>query len=155
MSARLDESDLVCLPMRTDDISQVIEIERQSFPSPWSRLAYLSEISENDKAVYIVAKRGERVIGYTGMWLVFDEAHITTLAVDPGERRKGVGRMLLRKLTEIAKSRGISRMTLEVRKSNHQAYLLYRSEGFVPVGIRPGYYRDNNEDAIIMWKDQL
>lgn len=151
----VDMCELQIKEMAVTDIAEVIEIERVSFPTPWSRLAYLSELLENEKAVYIVAKQDGKVVGYAGMWIIFDEGHITTLAVSPAVRSRGIGRKLLRTLAALAKESGASRMTLEVRKSNITAYTLYLSEGYLPAGIRPGYYRDNNEDAIIMWKDEI
>lgn len=141
--------------MQLTDVGRVIEIERISFPTPWSRLAFLSELLENHRAIYIVAKDGQNVVGYAGMWQIFDEGHITTIAVAPAYRGQGIGRALLQTLASLGKARGVVRMTLEVRKSNNVAQNLYLSEGYVPAGIRPGYYQDNNEDAIIMWKNDI
>lgn len=141
-------------PMRVRDLDAVLAIERTSFPTPWSRYAYLSELLENDRAYYIVARTSDRkVAGYTGMWLILDEGHITTIAVHPLYRGRGVGRQLLEAAEAIARERGALRITLEVRVSNIIAQSLYEKTGYVNVGIRPGYYRDNNEDAIIMWKE--
>jgi ribosomal-protein-alanine N-acetyltransferase len=141
-------------PMRVRDLDAVLAIERASFPTPWSRYAYLSELLENDRAYYVVAKTHDRrVAGYIGMWLVIDEGHITTIAVHPLHRGRGVGRQLLEAAEAIARERGALRITLEVRVSNAVAHSLYQKMGYVDAGIRPGYYRDNNEDAIIMWKE--
>ena len=102
----------------------------------------------------MVAKTHDRrVAGYIGMWLVIDEGHITTIAVHPLHRGRGVGRQLLEAAEAIARERGALRITLEVRVSNTVAHSLYQKMGYVDAGIRPGYYRDNNEDAIIMWKE--
>lgn len=141
-------------PMRVRDLDAVLAIERASFPTPWSRYAYLSELLENDRAYYAVAKAHDRrVAGYIGMWLVIDEGHITTIAVHPLHRGRGIGRQLLEAAEAIARERGALRITLEVRVSNTVAHSLYLKMGYADAGIRPGYYRDNNEDAIIMWKE--
>lgn len=144
---------LVIEPMRVEDVEDVLDIERASFATPWSRLAFLSELLENERAVYLVAREDGRVVGYVGMWRVLDEGHITNLAVHPTARRKGVGRKLLETLTSLAVARGLRRMTLEVRVSNYPAQHLYLAFGFLAAGIRPGYYQDNQEDALIMWCD--
>ena len=141
-------------PMRVRDLDAVLAIERVSFPTPWSRYAYLSELLENDQAHYVVARTGDgKIAGYLGMWLILDEGHITTIAVHPAYRGRGVGRQLLAAADIIDRANGGSKITLEVRVSNYIAHGLFKKFGYVDVGIRPGYYRDNNEDAIIMWKD--
>jgi len=142
-------------PMELDDLPQVLEIERRSFPTPWSEKAFRGELTVNAYAYYIVAETDGRVVGYAGMWVIMDEAHVTNIAVHPDYRRSGVGRRLLEALIERAADRGCDRMTLEVRKSNHAAQQLYLSFDFVPRGIRRGYYTDTNEDAIVMWKYRL
>ena len=139
--------------MRLRDLPDILKIEKLSFTTPWSRQAFLSELLDNDRAYYLVAKQGERAIGYIGIWLVAGEGHITNVAVLPEFRRQGIGRKLMQSIEELAFARETARMTLEVRKSNFVAQNLYISLGFASAGIRPGYYRDNNEDAIIMWKD--
>ena len=141
--------------MRLADLEQVLEIERLSFPTPWSRQSFLHELLENERAVYLVYKEAGRVYGYIGMWVVLDEGHITNLAVHPAFRRRGTGRSLIVRLEEIARERGVRHLTLEVRKSNLAAQNLYRDLGFVSVGIRRQYYLDNMEDAIIMWKGPI
>lgn len=142
-------------PMNPEDVGAVAEIERSSFPTPWSERAFLTELRENAYAEYIVARRGGAVVGYAGMWLIFDEAHITNVAVHPRFRGRGFGHGLLSELERRARRRGIQRMTLEVRPSNTEAQVLYRKHGFEAVGVRRGYYSDTGEDAIIMWKEEL
>jgi len=144
-------------PMTLDDVDAVIEIERRSFPTPWSRAAFVSELLDNDRAHYMVARlkteAGPRVVGYIGMWIIAGEGHITNVAVHPDYRQRGIGRRLLEAAADLCRSCAARRMTLEVRVSNIVAQRLYEDIGFVSAGIRKGYYRDNNEDAIIMWKD--
>lgn len=140
-------------PMRLRDIDEVLKVEVASFSCPWSRLAFVSEILENERAHYFVACMGERVVGYIGAWLIFDEAHITNVAVAPEYRGQGSGRSLLEHLFIYCLERGVNRATLEVRPTNHVAQHLYASMGFSVAGVRKGYYRDNNEDAIVMWKE--
>lgn len=140
-------------PMRVRDLSDILKIERLSFTTPWSRGAFLSELLENDRAYYLVARCGERAVGYIGVWIIAGEGHITNVAVHPDFRRNGVGTRLLNAIGELAREKGASRLTLEVRRSNTSAQRLYAALGFESAGIRRGYYRDNNEDAVIMWKD--
>ncbi len=146
---------VVIEPMRVEHLPRVLEIERVSFPTPWPQDAYLQEIRGNRLASYIVAKVEEEVVGYAGMWVILDEAHITTIAVDPRYRRQSIGERLLLALIEEAIRRGARWMTLEVRKSNTAAQALYRKYGFRDIGVRRGYYSDNREDAIVMWAGVL
>ncbi|WP_429158316.1 ribosomal protein S18-alanine N-acetyltransferase [Desulfitispora alkaliphila] len=146
--------------MKLDHVQQVLAIEQESFPTPWSEKAFKGELKDNDFARYYVCVQAagleggtDKVIGYVGMWLVIDEAHITTIAVDPGARSAGVGQFMLINIFREAISLGIKKMTLEVRPSNSAALSLYKKLGFEPKGIRHRYYSDNGEDAIIMWKE--
>ena len=138
-------------PMRLEDIDSVLEIERMSFTTPWARDAYLHELKDNRLACYLLAWEFHRVLGYAGMWVVLDEAHVTTIAVDPPHRRRRIGERLLAALIGEAMRRRARRVTLEVRKSNLEAQSLYRKYGFKDIGLRKGYYSDNREDAIVMW----
>lgn len=141
--------------MRLADLDQVVEIEKLCYQTPWSRQAFVSELVTNEYAHYIVCRLSGKIVGYAGMWVILDEAHVTNIAVHPDYRGRGLGRLLLKELIERAKCRGATKMTLEVRKSNTVAQNLYYSFGFEARGIRKGYYSDTNEDAIIMWKDDL
>jgi ribosomal-protein-alanine N-acetyltransferase len=141
--------------MTTADIPAVHEIERASFPIPWPPYAFRQELESNRMARYLVARAGEEVVAYAGMWLMVDEAHVTTFAVLPAWRRQGVGGRLLSELLELADDLGASVVTLEVRLSNDAARKLYQRFGFRPVGVRPRYYSDNGEDALIMTTEGL
>ena len=138
--------------MTPGDLAQVMEIERSSFDLPWSRSSFEKELRDNSYACYLVAETGEegKVVGYTGCWVLFDEAHITTLAVHPAYRRSGIGSMLLTSLLELAESRGAQQVFLEVRDSNMSARRLYAEFGFEIKGIRKKYYHD--EDALVMMR---
>ena len=140
-------------PMQLTDVDEVLLVEVASFPSPWSRLAFVSELLENERAHYFVARLGGAVVGYAGAWLVFDEAHITNVAVHPEHRGRGIARMLLEHLFSYCLSREVTRATLEVRRSNSVAQHLYTSLEFRIAGLRKAYYGDNNEDAVVMWKE--
>lgn len=140
-------------PMRPYHLDEVTAIERESFPQPWSRYAFLSELESNRFAHYLVACGEEEVLGYGGIWVVLDEAHITTLAVHPGYRGLGIGTLLLESLIALARQRSVERITLEVRPSNAPAQYLYRKYGFKVRGVRKRYYID--EDALIMWKESM
>src|SRR3954468_6055967 len=146
---------VVIEPMRLDDLPAVHAIEQASFTTPWPPHAYRSELETNRLATYIVARLGEEVVGYAGMWLMLDEAHITTFAVPPRWRRRRIGERMLLTLLDAAVSRRAREATLEVRLSNLAARRLYEKYGFRPVGLPPRYYSDDNEDALIMTPDAL
>ncbi len=140
-------------PMKLADVEAVHDIEVRSFPQPWSKATFESEVQDNRFAHYLVARNSRETVGYGGMWVILDEAHVTTLAVLPGYRHRGLGGRLLRFLMDLAFHLGASRMTLEVRITNEEAIRLYENHGFVKRGMRKQYYQD--EDAYIMWKDDL
>jgi [ribosomal protein S18]-alanine N-acetyltransferase len=137
-------------PMRPEDVSAVHEIERLSFSTPWPAYAFEQELKGNRLARYVVARAGDRVVGFAGVWLMVDDAHVTTFGVHPDWRRQGIGRQLLLNLVELSGTIGARRMTLEVRVSNVAAQALYRAFGFEIAGRRPHYYTDDGEDALIM-----
>ncbi len=145
--------DYRLIEMKLDHIPGVLEIEQVSFSTPWSSQAFTYEITQNNFAHYIVALEDEKVIGYVGMWMVLDEAHITNVAVHPSHRGKKLGLALMIEVMRLAVLRGALRMTLEVRPSNAVARELYKKLGFKEKGLRKRYYTDTNEDAIIMWVD--
>jgi len=141
--------------MTVDDLIAVHVIERESFSTPWPAQAYREEIEHNRLAHYIVARSGNSIVGFAGIWLLVDEAHITTFATRSAWRRQGIGERLLAALLDLALARGAKEATLEVRPSNIPAKRLYEKFGFKVVGVRPRYYSDNNEDALIMTTDTL
>lgn len=141
--------------MRLADIPEVQAIERASFTTPWPPQAYRSELETNKLAAYLVARIDGRVVAYAGLWLMVDEAHITTFAVHPAWRRRRIGERLLLAALDLAVDRGAREATLEVRLSNLAARRLYEKYGFRPVGLRPRYYTDDDEDALIMTTDPL
>nr|WP_315020261.1 ribosomal protein S18-alanine N-acetyltransferase [uncultured Aminipila sp.] len=134
------------------DIKPMADLDRICFAEPWSEEAFKSDIMENDRAFYIVAEIDGRLAGYAGLWVIVDEGHITNVAVAPENRRKGIGRAIVATLIEVAEENGLNSFTLEVRESNLAAQALYREFKFKPAGIRKGYYLDNGENAIIMWR---
>jgi ribosomal-protein-alanine N-acetyltransferase len=146
---------LVIEPMTFDDLPAVQEIERASFTTPWPEHAYRAELETNRLAHYLVVRLGSAVVGYAGIWLMVDEAHITTFAVAPAWRRRRIGERLLAATLDLAIARGAGDATLEVRLSNVSARRLYEKYGFHPAGIRPRYYSDDHEDALIMTTDPL
>lgn len=141
--------------MRLDDLPEVHAIERASFTTPWPDDAYRSELLTNRLASYLTARLGDSVVGFAGLWLMVDEAHITTFAVHPAWRRRGIGERLLVAALDVAIDRGAREATLEVRLSNVAARRLYEKYGFRPVGLRPRYYTDDGEDALIMTTEPL
>jgi len=139
-------------PVRREDIAAIIEIERRSFATPWSVGLFLHELKvpfSRSVAAWIGPAQKRRLVGYVCRWLVGDEIHILNLAVDPDERKQGIGRALAELVLDEAAKRQISRVTLEVRKENAAARTLYRKLGFVECGQRRNYY-GRGEDAIIM-----
>ncbi|HOC07206.1 MAG TPA: ribosomal protein S18-alanine N-acetyltransferase [Bacillota bacterium] len=147
--------EITITAMKPEHLPQVMAIEKKSFPVPWSEITYYREITENPYANYIVAMVGEEVVGYAGRWLILDESHITNIAVSPGWRRQGVARKLMEHMLRASLMDGANRMTLEVRRSNTGAQKLYEGFDFSAAGYRRGYYTDNNEDALIMWQNDI
>lgn len=144
--------DIIIRNMELDDLDSIIEIEKQSFTTPWSRNSFEMEIKDNLLAHYIVAVLDNKIVGYAGIWFILDEGHITNIAVGNEYRGIGAGNKLVEGLIDLCREKGINNMTLEVRKSNVVAQNLYKKYGFIDFGIRPRYYSDNNEDAVIMWR---
>lgn len=142
-------------PMRVDDIETICDIEQEAFPTPWTAGAFHNELTNNHFAHYLVMELEARIAGYAGMWIIMDEAHITNIAVRHPYRGRKLGERLLSELRVKARALGARRMTLEVRVTNRVAQNLYEKMGFRSVGVRKGYYTDNNEDALIMWADIL
>jgi ribosomal-protein-alanine N-acetyltransferase len=142
-------------PMTTTDIAAVTRIERASFTTVWPSDAFYNELSTNKLAHYFVGRVEDRIVAYGGVWVILEDSHITTLAVDPAYRGRRFGEVLLLRLIDEAIERGAAWITLEVRESNTVAQQLYRKYGFTTVTMRHGYYSDDNESALIMWAGSL
>lgn len=150
--------------MNKRDAAAAAELEKQCFHVPWSKGAILSDLRQNVSAYQVCLEEeseGERrllfdgdtkkLLGYGGMWVLFEEAHVTRLAVDPEHRRQGIAKELMLRLMEEALTMSASAMTLEVREHNEAAIRLYESLGFAKQGMRPRYYEDTGEAALILW----
>jgi ribosomal-protein-alanine N-acetyltransferase len=136
--------------MAVSDLDQVLDIERASFPTPWTRAAFCYEIEQNKVARCTVLRGRRGIVGYLCLWEIGHEIHITNLAVEPEWRRRGVARQLLGAALIEGVARGVTLAFLEVRPSNTRALALYESLGFQVIGRRNGYYFDTGEDALIM-----
>jgi ribosomal-protein-alanine N-acetyltransferase len=141
-------------PMDKDSIKSIMIINDLSFPISWSQESLESEL-ENKFAKYVVLKNGNSIVGYGGMWVIIDEAHITNVAVHPDARGLGAGDIIVDALFRICRKHKVTGITLEVRSSNFVAINLYEKHGFEKESIRPHYYEDNKEDAVIMWNRHL
>lgn len=141
---------LTAAPMAVSDLDQVLDIERASFPTPWTRAAFCYEIEQNKVARCTVLRGRRGIVGYLCLWEIGHEIHITNLAVHPEWRRRGVGRRLLAGALAEGIVRGVVLAFLEVRPSNTRALALYESLGFQVIGRRNGYYFDTGEDALVM-----
>jgi ribosomal-protein-alanine N-acetyltransferase len=140
--------------MVVEDLDEVLAIEGQSHPKPWTENIFREEL-EREWARLVVVKEidttgASRVVGFCNYWLVHDEVHLLNIATDEHSRRRGFGRQLLGHIIDFARDNQCRYVTLEVRKSNLAAQGLYQTEGFQSVGLRPRYYADNKEDAVIM-----
>jgi len=150
-------------PMGEDDVPIVQEIESRIFATPWPRSAYYRELASKNSAYYLVLRResgsddgvAEEIVGYGGLWRMYDEAHITTIGVRHDTQHLGYGRIVFAALVQRATEMGAKWITLEVRLTNDNAQRLYEGFGFKVIGRRKGYYTDNGEDAIVMWSDSL
>lgn len=146
-------ASLTIEPMSEADIEAVAAIEGASFSDPWPLESFRTELLYNRLAAYYTARIGNTVIAYIGAWIILDEVHITTLAVDKRYRRSGVASHLLERLFSEVQSSGVRYLTLEVRPSNLAARSFYEKYGFVVLGRRKRYYID--EDALIMTRENL
>lgn len=144
-------NNITILPIDDKYIQDILNISSLSFTVSWSKESFENELS-NKYARYVVALMGDMVVGFAGMWVIIDEAHITNIAVHPEFRGCGIGSILMEALISICFAEKVEAMTLEVRASNERAKHLYEKHGFIEEGIRKAYYQDNKEDAIIMWK---
>lgn len=140
--------------MTIADVGGVAAVEAATFPTPWSRDAFISEM-KNVAARYLVAEKDGQIIGYAGAWIIIDESHITNIAVLKEHRGQGIGCALTAGLMQYLSNLGAAYATLEVRKSNVVAQNLYVSLGFIKLGVRKRYYEDNGEDALIMVCDHM
>lgn len=147
--------EILIRPLTRRDIKEVMDIEQVSFPDPWQEAMFYSELNNRKISRFYVAMIDGRLVGYIGMWIIQDEAHILNLAIHPDYRRQGIGSRLLETLFEKARKKGVKRVTLEVRASNTTAQQFYKRFGIQEIAIRKRYYRDTHEDALIMWRSEL
>ena len=135
--------------MQKEDIEGVLEVEKESFQTPWTRRLFFDEL-ENPRTVYYVCYEGNEILGYGGMWHVVDEGQITNIAVRKNSRKKGIGSKILEEIINWSKEHNIKVIELEVREGNFSALGLYEKYGFKAVGKRKGYYKSPLEDAVLM-----
>jgi len=135
------------------DIKRMAELDKICFTLPWSLNDFKTEIIRNQIAFYLVFEADSEIVGYAGLWAIKPEGHITNVAVHPDFRRRGIGAKLMEELLKQSGERfGLTEFTLEVRITNIEAVKLYSRFGFKYAGKRKAYYRDTNEDAIILWR---
>lgn len=147
--------DVTIAPMSRRHLKSVVRIETEVYPRPWSMSLFLSELALSSTRSYFVAKTGRHVVGYAGLMMSDDDGHVTTIAVDPDWQGRAIATRLLLVLARDAIQREATSLTLEVRVANQRAQALYRRFGFAPVGIRKNYYQETNEDALVMWADDI
>jgi ribosomal-protein-alanine N-acetyltransferase len=140
--------------MRKADVKSVYEIEVLSFRTPWSYRSLMGEL-KNDVAHYIVFEKDGEIIGYCGMWVLFEEAHIANIAITPAHRGSGYGKQLLHAAMRVGAAFGAEMMTLEVRETNAVAQRMYDEMDFLQQGRRKRYYSDTGEDALILWNRNI
>jgi ribosomal-protein-alanine N-acetyltransferase len=142
-------------PMRADDIPEILRVEALCFSTPWPRNAFHNELTENKLAHYFTGRCGDEIVAYGGLWVILEDAHITTIAVHPSHQGQRYGERILIRLLEESVERGACWVTLEVRESNVTAQNLYKKYGFTVVNTRRAYYSDNDENALVMWAGNL
>lgn len=141
--------------MTLDDLDQVVAIDRASFSLPWPERSFRFELTDNPASRCWVVEMEGRVIAALVLWLIVDEAHIATIATHPEHRRQGIGEALMVYALKSASQEGAQSAFLEVRAGNAAAQAMYKKFGFVEAGVRPRYYKDNSEDAILMSLEKL
>ena len=138
-------------PMRPEHIDDVMRVENACFPLPWSPRVFLEELSRPQAHIYLLRRaNAPQVLAFINYWTVLDELHLLNVATHPDERRRGHARRLMDHMLGFARNHSCRVILLEVRRSNDSGLALYRSYGFRSVGVRPGYYSDNGEDALLM-----
>ncbi len=135
------------------DVAELLVIEREQFPEPWTKGMLLDEIVNAESRRYTVAVLDGRIVGYLGVMFVLDELHVNTVGTMPGFEGRGIASTLLDDAWTDAAARGVVRATLEVAVSNSRAIELYYRYGFKPVGVRKNYYETSHEDALVLWAD--
>ena len=135
------------------DVAELLVIEREQFPEPWTKGMLLDEIVNAESRRYTVAVLDGRIVGYLGVMFVLDELHVNTVGTMPGFEGRGIASTLLDDAWTDAAARGVLRATLEVAVSNSRAIELYYRYGFKPVGVRKNYYETSHEDALVLWAD--
>ena len=143
-------SDITYRKAVCQDADDIHRVEEACFLMPWSKRSIRNDVCKNASALYVVAVCNHRIVGFCGVHYIFDEGHIVNVAVFQDYRGRGIGKALVKTMLSISPSY-VDRFTLEVRVSNTAAIKIYESLGFKSVGVRPGYYGDNHEDALIMW----
>ncbi len=152
-------AELVFTPMTIADMAAVLQIEQASYRAPWTEQLFREDLERNWAYIDLVRRRPNSdsdsasdsdILGFCNYWLVRDEVHLLNLVVHPTYRRRGLGRHLMDHLLAFAEGHHCSFITLEVRRSNDAAQALYRGYQFQVVGVRPKYYADNGEDAVVM-----
>lgn len=148
--------EIAIKPMQKKDIEDVLKIEEQAYGEHhWSKDSFYGELANNLAHYYSAFDINGKLVGYAGSWRVIDEAHITTIAISSDLKRKKIGEALLNRIIEDCYKNEIKYITLEVRVSNIAAISLYEKYGFKSLGARKGYYQNNNEDALIMWTENV
>ena len=143
-------------PLTHADIDDVLAIEEAAFTNPWTRAMYLGELENGGVSFcYLARDPDRRAVGFCSFWRVLDELHINNLAVLPERRRAGIGSMLLTFVLKKGVELGATRATLEVRRSNESARLLYERFGFTVSAVREAYYSKPVEDALVLWREHL
>ena len=147
---------LKIIPMQKDYLDEVIKVEEQAYGEHhWSKESFFNELNNQLAKYYCAFNEQGELVGYCGCWQIMEEAHITNVAVSPHHRRQNVGEALLVAIIKSCYKEMIKYLTLEVRVSNEPAIKLYEKYGFKSLGVRKGYYQDNNEDALIMWTENI
>jgi ribosomal-protein-alanine N-acetyltransferase len=144
------------MPGQDADLDAVADLEADSFRNPWTREMLARELAESPSArVYVLRLPGDPVAAFCACWAILDELHVNTLAVRAGRRRRGLGTALMQRVLDLVAQEGVRRATLEVRRSNTAALRLYERLDFRPVAVRPCYYTEPVEDAVILWREPV
>ena len=148
--------DIKIQRMQKSDVASVVEIEERAYGEHhWSKESFLNELSNDLARYYAAFDKDGNLVGYAGCWQILEEVHITNIAVSPDFRKNKIGEALLKRIIDDCYKNEAKYITLEVRVSNIAAINLYEKYGFKSLGTRKGYYQNNNEDALIMWTENI